>query len=119
MQGAHRVNQELGAEEADATQNLHSLAQEANVEDRLGQLNVAKVAWALCHVPCRSGEGWMGVISRSCGWLWGWGDEPGACPGGGGGAHGLDWTHLCPIQGLWVAQERGTLIGYMGNRGGI
>lgn len=48
----HRVHQQFGAEEADAAQNFHCLHQEAHVEHRFGQLNVAKVARTLCHVSC-------------------------------------------------------------------
>lgn len=53
---SHRVHQQFGTEEADATQDLHGLAQKAHVENRLGQLDVTKVAWALCHVTWRGGH---------------------------------------------------------------
>ena len=43
-------DEELGAEEADAPEDLDGLGEESGMEDRLGQVEVAKVSGALVHV---------------------------------------------------------------------
>lgn len=48
----HRINQQLGAEETHAAEDFHDLRDEADVKDRLGQLDVSEVAWAFGHVTC-------------------------------------------------------------------
>ena len=45
-----RINQELGAEEADTPQDLHDFGDEAHMKNWLGQLNMAKVPWTFGHV---------------------------------------------------------------------
>lgn len=46
---AHRTAHQLGAVEADTSEDLHNCCDEANVIHRLGQLNVPKVTWAVLN----------------------------------------------------------------------
>lgn len=45
MQDTHWANEQLGAVVADASEDFDDCRDEANVEDRLGQLDVPKVPW--------------------------------------------------------------------------
>lgn len=46
----YRIHKQLWTEETHTAEDLHDLCDEANMKDRLGQLNVAKMTRALSHV---------------------------------------------------------------------